>query len=113
LTLGLSSSKFTAARAWRTALGPATKIDERRTKALQLLLRDPGSISDAEKKLTESTAAMTILSEVLQRVRMQGDHVAHGEQKAEWYTKAVNSSHSDDRVALTALLEYISTITTK
>jgi len=60
----------------------------------------------------KSTEAMTMLSEALPHVQMQGDHAAHGEQAAKWYKKGVHSSHSNDKVALIALLDYISTTAT-
>ena len=53
-----------------------------------------------------------MLSEALPHVQMQGDHAAHGEQAAKWYKKGVHSSHSNDKVALIALLDYISTTAT-
>jgi hypothetical protein len=112
MKFGLSDSKFTAAREWRLALGPTTDVPERKAKARRLFVDNSHTMSEAERMLMESTEAMTMLSEVLPRVRMQGDHVAHGEQAPDWYKKAVHSSHSDDRVALTALLDYISTTTT-
>ena len=109
MSLGLSASanlNTFAARDFREALGPVSCLQVRQQRLVDLLRDNRNAIPAAAALLESNPAALSLLADRFPMVRQHGDQVAHGHRQRTWYEGSVSRSTSD-RVALTALLEFL------
>ncbi|KDR71940.1 hypothetical protein GALMADRAFT_213435 [Galerina marginata CBS 339.88] len=108
LSFGISKNIRTASLDFRLALGQSSDPQERQRQLLLLQDNIPSSSSEVRGPagaLFKVPEALILLTDPSPKVRLDGNNIAHGRRKRDWYESAVVGSA--DRVALSALLDFV------
>lgn len=77
LQVGLNCDNFSPRRAWRDALGPSRDISQRLERPRSLLGSPNITLDSRTQAFLSSAEGMTLVAEVVLRIRSRGDEVAH------------------------------------
>jgi hypothetical protein len=108
VSLGLSNESYFASIQFRETLNPASSLEERQQRLLEMLNEKKDDLPSQAALLITKPEALNLLAEQSPRVRLDGDRVAHGYRERSWYEGAVFRSVGKDKIALTSLLDYVS-----
>ena len=103
---GLGGGRF-ASLNFRDALGISLSTQERQQRLVEILIEKKDEIPAEAASLIAKPAALGLLAEVFPKVRLHGDHIAHGHCKRSWYEGSVARSAVSDKMALSDLLDFI------
>jgi hypothetical protein len=110
VSLGLSNESYFASIQFRETLNPASSLEERQQRLLEMLNEKKDDLPSQAALLITKPEALNLLAEQSPRVRLDGDRVAHGYRERSWYEGAVFCSVGKDKIALTSLLDYVSPV---